>query len=130
MEFRKNQPNVRRDTFLTGQAAAPGQLPDVSWFCPDGHTVDWSSPQRSLMCVLGTAGLDDPAARYVLLLLHAGGDAQEFVLPTVARRLPWRLLADTAAAAPADVFPDANGPAFPATGRVRMIHHSLRCYVA
>jgi isoamylase len=130
MEFRKNQPNVRRDSFLTGQAAAPGQLPDVSWFGPDGHAVNWASPQRSLACVLGTAGLDDPAARYVLLLLHAGGDSQDFVLPAAVKRLPWRLLADTAAEAPHDVFPDANGPAFPNTGRVRMIHHSLRCYVA
>ena len=34
--FRRRQPNVRRGAFLTGKAAKPGQLPDVSWYGPDG----------------------------------------------------------------------------------------------
>jgi glycogen operon protein len=129
IEFRKSQPNVRRPSFLTGQAP-DGQLPDVSWFGPDGQPVDWSGGGRSLVCVLGTAGLDDPAARYLLILLHAGGDAQEFVIPTNVRRLPWRMFVDTAADAPHDIYPAVNGPPLPPGGRVKLVHHSLRCYVA
>jgi glycogen operon protein len=130
IRFRKMQPNVRRPSFLTGQAAADGQLPDVAWFGPDGHAVNWGSSAKSLVCVFGTAGLDDPAARYVLLLLHAGGDSQEFVTPPAIRRLPWRLFVDTAAEAPGDVYPQADGPAIPPGGKIKMVHHSLRCYVA
>jgi len=127
--FRKNQPNVRRPSFLTGRAA-DGQLPDVSWFGADGQAVNWTAPHKSLVCVLGTAGLTDAAARYIMHLLHAGGDAQDFVIPAIVRRLPWRLFVDTAAEAPGDVYPEANGPAIPAGGRIRLINHSMRCYVA
>ena len=129
IDFRKAQPNVRRPTFLTGKAEG-GQLPDVSWFGPDGLAVNWTAPQKSLVCVLGTAGLDDPAARYIMLLLHAGGDAQDFVIPATVRRLPWRMFLDTAAASPGDVYPAVNGPALPAGGKLKLTHHSMRCYVA
>jgi glycogen operon protein len=128
--FRKGQPNVRRDAFLTGRPPADGQLPDVSWFGPDGHAVNWTAPSRSLTCALGTAGLDDPAARYLLILLHAGSESQEFVIPANIRRLPWRLLLDTAGEAPADIFPDANGPPLPPGARTKLPHHSMRVYVA
>jgi glycogen operon protein len=129
IEFRKKQPNVRRPSFLSGTGPA-GQLPDVSWFGADGQAVDWTGPHKSLVCVLGTAGLDDPSARYIMLLLHAGGEAQEFIVPASMRRLPWRLFVDTAAEAPGEIYPEANGPPVPAGGRFKMINHSLRCYVA
>jgi glycogen operon protein len=130
IEFRKKQPNVRRPNFLTGKAPVEGQLPDVSWFGADGQAVNWTGPHKSLMCVLGTAGLDDPSARYIMLLLHAGGDPQEFVTPAVVRRLPWRLFVDTAAEAPLDIYPEMNGPAIPPGGRIKLLNHSFRCYVA
>jgi isoamylase len=40
------------------------------------------------------------------------------------------LFVDTAADAPGDVYPGVNGPAVPAGGRVKLVHHSMRCYVA
>ncbi|MBX3432569.1 MAG: glycogen debranching protein GlgX [Pirellulales bacterium] len=128
--FRRSQPNVRRPMFLTGAAPSEGELPDVSWYGPAGTTVDWNAPSRSLTCVLGTAGLDDPAARNVMILMHAGGDSQEFVIPSNLRKLPWRLLIDTAAEAPGDIYPGADGPPLPAAGKVKLVHHALQCYVA
>ncbi|MAT71154.1 MAG: glycogen debranching enzyme GlgX [Planctomycetaceae bacterium] len=128
--FRKEQPNVRRPMFLTGSAPAEGELPDVSWYGPGGGAVDWNAPSRSLTCVLGTAGLDDPAARNIMIMLHAGGDTQEFVVPAALRKMPWKLFIDTAAAAPGDIYPAADGPALPTGGKVKLIHHTLRCYVA
>ena len=65
-----------------------------------------------------------------MLLLHAGGDSQDFTIPAAVRRLPWRLFVDTAAEAPGDVYSGVNGPAVPAGGRVKLVHHSMRCYVA
>jgi glycogen operon protein len=130
IEFRRQQPNVRRAAFLTGQVTEEGQLPDVSWFAPDGHLVDWGSGLRSLVCVLGTSGLNDPAARNVMILLHAGGESQDFSIPQHLLRFPWRLFVDTSATAPGDVYPQLDGPALPHGGKLRLIHHTLRCYVA
>jgi glycogen operon protein len=129
IEFRKNQPNVRRPSFLTGKGV-DGQLPDVSWFGPNGMGVDWMGPHKSLVCVLGTAGLEDPAARYIMIILHAGGDPQEFVVPAAVRRLPWRMFLDTAAEAPGDIYTGVNGPAIPSGGKLKLVHHSMRVYVA
>ena len=50
--FRRQQPNVRRPTFLTGTADKPGQLPDVSWYGTDGKPVDWHNVFHSLTAVL------------------------------------------------------------------------------
>jgi isoamylase len=127
--FRRRQPNVRRGAFLTGKAAQPGELPDVSWYCPSGQPVDWQAHTPSLTSVFGTSGLDDPAARPVMVMLHAGQQPYPFHVPPAVAQLPWRLLVDTAAEAPADIYPKADGPA-PGKGPVLLDHHTLRCYVA
>ncbi len=128
--FRKDQPNVRRPSFLTGAPTENGDLPDVTWFSPNGKPMDWSQSRKSIVCVLGTTGLDDPAARPVMLLLHAGETTQEFVIPAEIRSLPWKQFIDTSAASPADIYPQCDGPALPSKGRLRLVHHTLVCYVA
>jgi isoamylase len=128
--FRKAQPTVRRETFLTGQPHKPGDLADVSWFSPDGVPMDWSRTTQSLICVFGTTGLETPAAKNVMLIMHPGPATQKFVIPAELRKLPWRLFADTGAEAPRDVYPNADGPILPLKGELQLIHHSLQCYVA
>jgi isoamylase len=127
--FRRRQPNIRRGAFLTGKAAKPGQLPDVSWFNPDGTPVNWSSPGSSLTCVFGTSGVTDPAARAVLVMLHCGPNPQQFTPPPPATGINWRLFIDTAAATPDDIYPDADGPSL-CKEPVVLDAHTLRCYVA
>jgi glycogen operon protein len=128
--FRRRQPTIRRTRFLTGAAPTGGGLPDVSWFGTDGRPIHWEKSLHSLTCLLGTGGTDDPAAREVMLLLHAGSAPERFALPAIAKDLSWRLLVDTAADSPADIYPDADGPPYPTGGTVMVEHHSLRCYVA
>jgi len=128
--FRKQQPTVRRATFLTGVADGPGTLADVSWYRCDGTAADWSEIDHSLICLLGTSGIDHPAARHVLLLIHANTNRQPFVLPEPAQTISWRLFIDTAAESPDDIYPGGDGPAPPSDGRVLLEDHSLRCYVA
>lgn len=128
--FRLRQPNVRRADFLAGQAGHNGELADVAWFSPDGLPVDWAKTFHSLICLLGTSGLDDPSARTMLVMLHSGGQPQKFVIPKEACSIPWRLFVDTAATSPGDIYPDADGPAPPLGNEVLLDHHSLRCYVA
>ena len=128
--FRSSQPNVRRPTFLTGSQLEDGSLPDVSWYRSDGKPMNWDNPTQSFTCVFGTAGLDDPAARPVMLLMHAGTEAEEYLIPPSVRSLPWRQFIDTAAESPRDIYPTLRGPAVPVGGKLRLDHHTLMCYVA
>ena len=59
-------------------------------------------------------------------------DAQprEFVVPPVAEGVDGRLLVDTAADPPEDVYPEAGGPGLPNAGELTLTDRSLRCYVA
>ncbi|MEM6798118.1 MAG: glycogen debranching enzyme, partial [Planctomycetota bacterium] len=128
--FRLRQPTVRREDFLTGSAEHPNELPDVSWYGTDGHTIDWKNTYHSMTCIFGTSWLKDPAARHVMILMHAGGAPQDFTAPLPAHRLDWRLFIDTAAPAPGDIYPDLDGPLLKPNEPIELNHHSLRCYVA
>lgn len=128
--FRKHQPTLRREAFLTGAPEHKGDLPDVSWYGTDGLIVNWNDTYHSLSCVLGTAWLSEPEARHIMIFLHSGSQPQEFTTPQVANHLKWRLLIDTAAEAPHDIFLEKTGPTLDASRTVRLDHHSLRCYVA
>ncbi len=128
--FRRRQPNVRRGAFLTGKAAKPDQLPDVSWYGPDGKPIDWNANGPSLTSVFGTSGLTDPAAR-------ASDDHAPRRRPapanskcrTAAAGIKWRLFIDTAAEPPGDIYPEADGPMLEQHPEV-LDGHTLRCYVA
>jgi glycogen operon protein len=128
--FRLVQPNVRRGSFLTGKAEGPTKLPDVSWFAPTGEPVDWHATHHSLTCVFGCSGLDEPAARAVMLMMHAGQTTQTFVPPRAARIHRWRLFVDTEADPPHDIYPQADGPLLDTSRATTLDHHTLRCYVA
>lgn len=128
--FRREQPVLRREKFLTGTASRPGELPDVSWYGVEGQAIDWESTYHSLACVLGTCWMDDPAARAVLVMMHSGGQPQEFRIPEPARTMKWRLLIDTAAKSPNDIYTKNDGPLATPGEAILLDHHSLRCYVA
>jgi isoamylase len=129
MAFRRRQPNVRRGSFLTGESTKSGQLPDLSWYSPEGKPIDWHTNGASLTCIFGTSGLSDPAARAVMIMLHAAGAPRAFTGPPAAAAHNWRLFIDTAAEPPGDVYPEADGPLL-GHEPVTMEAHSLRCYVA
>ena len=129
--FRRRQPTVRRGAFLTGKAAKPGELPDVSWFGPDGKPVDWNAVGSSLTSVFGTSGADRPG--------RPAGDGhaplparqpQEF-----ARAARWPRASTGGCSStrppnrPDDIYPEADGPPL-GPGPVVLDSHSLRCYVA
>jgi glycogen operon protein len=130
--FRRQQPTVRRANFLRGAAHRPGDLPDVSWFSHDGGPVDWDRDEHCLMCMFaapkGEAG--QPKPKNVLLMIHAGIEPCDFVLPPLVQLADWRLFVNTAAASPADVYPQGDGPACPTHGVVRLEPRTLACYVA
>jgi isoamylase len=132
IHFRSSEPTVRRRDFLTGRPHREGGLPDVSWFDATGNGVNWGGDDRSLMCLFGAAEyIDDPRrGRNVLILCHAGSQPRDFILPAVARPLPWRLFVNTAADSPDDIYPNADGPPPPADFVFPLAHHSLACFVS
>ena len=133
IHFRVDQASVRRTDFLKGRPEAPGELPDVSWFSPDGRPRDWNADDGSLVCLFGAPSslrANHPSARHVLLMFHACGYGREFVLPRLPQPIRWKLFIDTMQDSPHDIYPDLNGPQAPSSNRIWLDHHSLVCFVS
>ncbi|MEN6406913.1 MAG: glycogen debranching protein GlgX [Thermoguttaceae bacterium] len=131
--FRRSEPTVRQAEFLRGQPWREGGLPDVAWFGPAGGQVEWSGETRSLICLLAAAPRRNelsPPNHHVMMLLHAGADARHFIVPTIAREFDWRLLVNTAADSPDDIFPALDGPPRPANDVVTLESRSIQVFVA
>ena len=132
VEFRRQQPTVRRKYFFSGQKLEHG-LSDVNWYSKLGTAVDWRFDDRAMICLLTAPGEpDDPegVGLDVLLLFNNSHESEHFILPAVAKSTKWRLVFDTAGTPPRDAFPDGNGPALPKAGTIRLQERTLRCYVA
>ena len=130
IKFRRKQPTVRSKRFLRG-ISSDGKPAELLWFSAVGTAVNWEDDQ-ALVCLLTTPDdQDDPHGdgRDVLLMFNATNAPRDFILPQSARDKGWGLLVDTAESSPRDIFPNANGPAPPLTGRVNLSPRSLRCYV-
>jgi isoamylase len=129
IHFRRGQPTVRRKQFLTGRPEQSGELPDVSWYSALGTAVDWESGDPAFISLLKAAA-HVPNSKDILLLVNGSGDQREFILPPVAKGTKWRLFIDTAAPAPADVYPEYDGPRPPRSRRLKLAYRSMCCYVA
>jgi glycogen operon protein len=129
VEFRKQNPSVRRTDFLSGVPRRFGELPDVSWFDADGRPVEWMTNNHSLQCLFG-APLGLSGGRHVLTLFNSGATSREFLLPRLTPTVAWRIFIDTMQDSPHDIYPRLNGPAPPVGGRLLLEHHSLVCLVA
>jgi glycogen operon protein len=132
IHFRRQQPTVRRKRFFSGEPARIG-LSDVNWYSALGTAVDWANDDRCMICLLTAPTADEVPnghARDVLIMVNNSHEPHPFIVPPVAKSTPWRLVVDTAAPPPRDVFPNGDGPPLPKSGSFRMAQRSLRCYVA
>jgi isoamylase len=142
---RLDNPTLRRRTFLEGGSSGSGVLPDVEWFSPEGHHIDWYAADGSLTCFFSApspeelarepdpaAGGSDGTPRHVMLFAHAGSLPRSFQFPRSEplRRLAWRLFIDTSRTPPADVHPDAAGPVVDVDTLLQLPERSLVCLVA
>ncbi len=139
--FRRGNPTLRRRTFLSGIPARYGELPDVSWFNPEGRGIEWTNGEQGLVCIFGAPprtertererrDLLGEKSRHVMIMLNPVGQPREFVVPELVRTIRWRQFIDTAAESPADIFPNLDGPEPPLTGPTKLAERSLVCYVA
>jgi glycogen operon protein len=65
-----------------------------------------------------------------MLLIHAGTLPREFALPPMPRSVAWRLFINTAAESPFDAYPNLDGPAPPAGGKLVIPAKTVVCYVS
>ncbi len=133
IEFRRNQPTVRRHHFLTGVPNSKDGWSDVSWYNPLGTAVDWHVPEQPIICLLASPlPADDPEGlgRDVLLMLNSGSLGSRFLIPTIAKSRKWRLFADTSLPSPHDVYPELNGPILGVSGTHTLPHKSMAVYVS
>jgi glycogen operon protein len=131
IHFRRSQPTVRREHFLTGSPNERG-VPDVSWYSALGAAVDWHGDDNTLICHLASPSREhdpDDKGRDVLMMLNASPHPRQFILPPLAKGTRWRLFADTAAESPHDVYPQMDGPSPSRSRRQTLPDRSLRCYV-
>jgi isoamylase len=132
IHFRRSQPTVRRETFLSGHPGENG-LADVNWYSTLGVAVDWHSGDNTLICLLSAApeGHDPKySSRDCMLMINASGQEHDFVFPALAKGTRWRLLLDTAAKSPHDIYPNLDGPTPPRSRRMTLPEFSMRCYIA
>jgi glycogen operon protein len=132
IRFRREQPTVRRQRYLTGQAVGEGALPDVSWYSSLGTAVDWGGDSTLIALLKAVEPEHDlaGAARDVLIMVNATSESREFIIPPVAKGMQWRLFVDTSEESPHDIFPELDGPPLPDDGKHLMPFRSLCCYVA
>jgi isoamylase len=131
--FRKAEPTARQMNFLSGKPNRLGGPPDISWFNAAGLPADWKPDSHDLTCLLAAAvavGQLEPPNRHLLIMFHAGADPQQFIVPSPVGSFPWRLILDTAAKAPKDIYPGLDGPPPPKDGVVELEGRSLVCYIA
>lgn len=111
IQFRKSQPALRKEFFLTGKSAGPNHLPDVSWYGPVGTAVDWQGGNQ-MTCLL-TAQRQTPSGqqgRDILMMFNNSEQGCQFALPVVAEERSWQLYIDTSEPSPKDIYPEMNGP--------------------
>ena len=131
IKFRREQPTVRRNEFLSGNQTALHGIRDVSWFNRLGTAIDWNSNERTMTCLLMPPDAkEDPEGlgRELLIMFNPTPEPCEFMMPTIARGISWRLKIDTSAKSPADIFEDGQGPA-PAP-RIILTSRSMCCFIA
>jgi isoamylase len=132
-KFRREQPTVRRRTYLTGKPVDGRLIPDVSWYSPEGTPLDWGQQALAMVAYIAApAKADDPEGlgRDLLMLFNSTGQDREYKMPELGRGTKWNLFLNTAAASPEDIYPDVDGPAPPANRKVPMPCHSLTVYVS
>lgn len=133
IKFRREQPTVRRRTYLTGQPVDGRMIPDVSWYSPMGTELEWGQPDLSMVAYIAAPSRkDDPKGlgRDVVMMFNSTGQERDYKMPAIGRGMNWSLFIDTAADSPNDIYPNVDGP-MPAAGHIiPMANHSMKVFVS
>ncbi len=133
IEFRKNQPTVRRLNFLTGKPVDGRAIPDVAWYSPVGTPLDWGQHDLAMVayiCAPSRTEDIEGKGRDMVMMFNSTGQDRQFAMPDVGRGMKWNLFVDTGVEAPKDIYPKLNGPMPAANRMVNMPCHSIKVYVS
>ncbi|MFO0921488.1 MAG: glycogen debranching protein GlgX [Pirellulales bacterium] len=133
IHFRRMQPAVRRNRFLTGRPHDHRGVPDVSWFQNNGLPIHWDNTDGSLVCWLAKPPIyDDPegVGRDVLILMNGTHESKLFHLPDQTKGLRWKLFLDTSADHPNDIYANLDGPEPPQNRQIELVYRSMKVYVS
>ncbi len=133
IEFRRNEPALRRQTFLSGSPDSPeSEFPDVAWFRHDGKPFDWvDSSSSTLAFMLAAFPQNAPSeSRHILVIFRNESSPAHFWFPERLKSLSWRLFANTGNTAPNDIFPNLDGPFIDTSRGIELPPRSFICCTA
>ncbi len=110
---------LREDRWWT--VTGPDSTGDLTWHGVEPGKPDWRPASRRLAYSLGDA---DPDGARLHVMLNAADTAADFTPPLPRPGRTWHRLADTAAAAPADIHEPDTAPALGA-GPCRVAAHAV-----
>ncbi|HLP40433.1 MAG TPA: glycogen debranching protein GlgX [Fibrobacteria bacterium] len=101
--LRKRMPLLLGKRFLTGRDTDMNEVPDITWYGPDGGPVDWNNPLAKQIAFQldGYDGVEDeegPRVRELsrfYLILNASFEETDFRLPPLLETHAWHRVADT-----------------------------------
>lgn len=132
IQFRKNQPTIRRKEYLTGRPIDGRKVPDVSWYGTKGNPLHWDQGMLAMTAYIAAPSRADDLeglGRDLIIMFNSTSDNLDFELPSIGRGVVWNLFADTAAIPPKDIYPDVDGPVAPCNRIIEMPRHSMKIYV-
>jgi len=112
--LRKRYPVLTAESFYSAE--------DITWFDAGGNSPDWGGSERTLGCLLHGGRFDDTE---LCLLFNAEPHAVAFRLPATLAGQAWRLVVDSAAAAPPDVHAPDDYPLLDEASQLVLTDHSL-----
>jgi isoamylase len=133
IQFRRNQPTLRRRHFLTGATTNGSIHPDVSWYSHLGTAVNWHTSDFPITCfltALDEANEDGTRGHDIMAMFNSSSEQVDFMIPMAMKHQTWHLFCDTAAKSPQDVFPDFDGPRLSASGIQQVHRQSLVVFVS
>ena len=105
IRLRQAYPILRRGRFLVGEYNEELGVRDVTWLAPEGEEMTedhWHDPQRRSLGMLMDGRAQPTGIRRsggdatLLLLVNAGHEGLDFILPKTAQGRDWQFLLDTA----------------------------------
>jgi len=93
----KSYPVLQRRKFLAGQDQDGNQIPDITWFAPDGNPPDWNDNSAKILCYqLDGSEVQSELGDYQLFfILNSDSYLHKVKLPRPLNGKRWRRVIDT-----------------------------------
>ena len=131
IQFRREQPLLRRRDHFTQREIGDTGYPDISWHGVEAWAPDWSESSRTLAFMLvGNEQLtvnskqltvnsgQAASVPFVYVAMNMHWQRHNFELPRLPAGLRWRRFIDTSLPAPADIAEPGEEPLLPGQGSV------------